>query len=181
MSIDHTFVRRPRHGYGWVDHRVVSGGHLLHLNQAEAALYLLLCVVANRHGISWYHPRTLARLIKHSPRAIEIALQHLQQKALIARMDRLVQVLDLPENEVSPRVLTSGPPQPVAAAESSDTCIEIRAQFESLDAADREELQVQARQELNRLLNGRSPSEKSIEDLAISYLGRRGSRDRIDP
>lgn len=176
MSVDLAFVRRPRGGFGWVDHRIVSEGHLERLGRTETALYLVLCVVADRHGLSWYHPRRLARLIKAEPQAVESALISLASRGLVGLDGRYVQVLDLPEKPGDSRVLTErSPGLVVSAPEQGEKAPpqDARERFERLDEAERAQLKARAAAELTALRGGRASHSRTVEALAISYLTRR--------
>lgn len=178
MSVDLAFVRRPRGGFGWVDHRIVSEGHLERLGRTETVLYLVLCVVADRHGVSWYHPRRLGRLTKADLHTVEEALRTLASRGLVALDGRYVQVLDLPEKLGDSRVLTAvSPGQPVSAPENGEKgpAEAARERFEQLDEAERERLRARALAQLTALRGGRATSTKAVDDLAISYLCRRDS------
>ena len=74
MSFDPLRVRRPSRGFGWIDHRVLSGGHLARLDSTQIATYFTLCLVADRHGISFYRPETLAKILKRPRDAVTGAL-----------------------------------------------------------------------------------------------------------
>jgi len=112
MGVDSMVVRRPSHGFGWVDRRMVSEGHLVRLNQAEVVVYLVLCVVADRHRISYYRAESLARLVKLPSERVRSALERLVQQEFIAVEGQFIQVLDL---DVRKRTQIESAPQEVSA------------------------------------------------------------------
>ena len=95
MSVDLSRVRKLPRGFGWVDARVVHEGHLAGLGPVEVVVYLALCVVADRAGVSWYRPETLARHVHHPADRVRDAIKALVRRGLIASEGRYVQVLDL--------------------------------------------------------------------------------------
>src|SRR5437660_1066899 len=109
MSVDPTRVRRPSRGFGWIDHRVLSGGYLAMLDCTQIATYCTLCLVADRHGVSFYRPESLARIIKRPTVAVVGALAELSRHGLIACGGRYVQVRDLDEIANSTPVAASSP------------------------------------------------------------------------
>ncbi len=175
MELDSSKVRRPSKGFGWVDHRIVSGGHLAQMQQAEVAVYLLLSVVADRHGISYYSAPTLARLTKCSVHDVRDALAALAARDLIAICDRFVQVVDLDDRCPSP---ASTCKSPVAVTGLTGTRpVEVTADPASvvlgrLPVHVRDELLVRARQELAVVLGRGEPTQAVLEAVAAGILGR---------
>lgn len=53
MDLDLSRVRRPSRRFGWIDRRIVTDGHLADLGPTDVSVYLVLCLVADRHGVSW--------------------------------------------------------------------------------------------------------------------------------
>lgn len=186
MNLDSTRERRPSHGFGWVDRRVVSGGHLAALPQAEAAVYLLLCVVADRHGISYYQPATLGKLVKHPESRVRAALQTLSSRGLIATAGRLVQVLALELAAPAPaqKALTpvvggiarqNEPTSTSASASQSLAPERAEALLMSLPTERRESFVATARQELAKFCGTRQPSQVVVEALAASIARGQGA------
>lgn len=173
MELDLTRIRRPngRFGWGWIDRRIVREGHLTPLKQTEVVVYLFLCLVADQHGVSWYGPRALSRLVKHPPDAIEEALIGLARRNLIAVAGRFVQVLDV--DMVLPRPadlavkLVQGLTSPPVAAPDAMTA---REQLEQLPAEKREEVLCRARQQMARFLGPHEPSASALEAVAVGLL-----------
>ena len=175
MDLDASRVRRPSRRFGWVDRRIIQDGHLAALGGAEAAVYLVLCVVADQHGLSWHSPRALAACIKQPPEHVRAALLELSRRGLVAIAGRLVQVLDLdlvsPARPVSQQAFTADPvsdrPDVVRHPQSLPTAPERLA---LLPAPVREALIEEARQKLTRITNGREPSRHVLEAVACGLI-----------
>lgn len=90
-------VRHPRGAYGWVDLRVVTEGHLRGLGPEAALVYLFLCTVGNRAGISFWSRARMSQMLHFTPAEIDDALARLIAADLIAANDRIVQVLPVPD------------------------------------------------------------------------------------
>lgn len=171
MDLDASRVRRPSRRFGWVDRRILHDGHLSALGGAEAAVYLVLCVAADRHGLSWHPLRTLAAWTKLSPERIKLALLELARRGLVAIAGPLVQVVDL--DLVDPPRLESKPaPVPAPAWDRSEvrqhpqTVLTAPEQLALLPAAARDALIERARHKLTRITNGREPSRRVLEAVA---------------
>lgn len=185
MRLDSTRERRPTAGFGWVDHRVVRGGHLATLSQSAVAVYLVLCVVADRKGISYYSPTKLGELVKHSAPRVEAALEELAERGLIAREGRFMQVLPLEAAGRAPASSGNRPgvdteagrtSAPVSPSKSASAPVSESPEIglESLPAAEREVLLERARQRLRDLAGSREPSLAVV--LAVASGLARGER-----
>ena len=179
MELDSTKVRRPSKGFGWVDHRIVSGGYLAQMEQAEVAVYLLLCIVADRHGISYYNVVTLARLTKCPVEAVRQALGALAARDLIAAQGRFVQVVDLDDRCPAP-AFSPKPPVAVTASTRSQpgesTAEPAAVVLGRLPAGVRDELLDRARQEMAVFLGGREPTPAVLEAVAAGLLHQEVSK-----
>lgn len=180
MDLDASRVRRPSRRFGWVDRRILHDGHLAALDGVAAALYLILCAVADRHGLSWYPVRMLATWTKRSPAQIEQALLQLARRELIAMAGPLVQVLDL--DLVLPRPKVTPAPVPVAqpgrpeSRQHPQMSRSAQATLAELPAAAREAAIEQARQKLTQITNGREPSPRVVEAVAWCLIRDRTAR-----
>ena len=174
MDLDLSRMRSPdrRFGWGWVDRRMVTEGRLAELDCVETALYLFLCIVADRHGVSWYETQTLSRWTKHSPDAIRQALLGLARRKLIASAGRFVQVLDLsgmvPPPAKQPSVPVRG--SDTAGSPASDQGVPASERLAALPASEREALLTRARRELGAMLGGREPSECVVTAVAAGLV-----------
>lgn len=90
-------VRYPKGAYGWVDLRIVTDGHLEGLGSEAALVYLFLCTVGNRSGLSFWRRARIAQMLNLAPVEIDGALARLIAADLIAANDRVVQVLPVPD------------------------------------------------------------------------------------
>lgn len=171
MKFDSTRERLPTHGFGWVDRRVLTQGHLARLSRAEGAVYLLLCVVGDRRGISYYSPSSLAKLVKHAEPAVRDALATLRERRFIAQEGRFFQVLPLeavttPAPGVS-AVLSdtrcAGQAAPASTPVSAPSAEEI---LDRLPTPERERWLAAARAQLARFTGSREVSPAVVRSLA---------------
>lgn len=184
MSVDSTRVRRPSRSFGWIDHRVLSGGYLAMLDCTQIATYFTLCLVADRHGISFYRPESLARIIKRPTIAVVGALAELARHQLIARGGRYVQVRDLDEiakmaastaDPATPPPALGPPPAPEPPTEAPETTLG------RLAPADRERLLQKARERFERFMGMRRPSTGALAAAAVGILREEEASCRTRP
>lgn len=175
MKLDPSRTRRPnaRFGWGWVDRRLLLDGHLIPMSQAEVVVYFFLCVVADRHGVSWYGPRSLSRLLKHPPDQIREALIRLDRRNLIALAGRFIQVVDL--DQTVPGSADPSPAVPVVDAATSlcastPDASPARDALAGLPHQQREELLRRARERMATFLGAREPSVSALEAVAAGLL-----------
>ena len=169
MELDLSRVRRPSRRFGWVDRRVLTDGRLDSLGLVPVCLYLVLCVVADRHGVSWYASATLAGLVQCPPDRIRPALDRLVRAGLVTRSDRYIQVLDLDCLMPAPAVSTALPParQPTPQKPAVPTACERLAQ---IPPDLREELLSRARARLALFLGRKEPRRSVLEALAAGLI-----------
>lgn len=171
MALDPMRVRRPNRGFGWIDHRVLSGGHLARLDCTQIATYFTLCLVADRHGISFYRPETLAKILKRPHEGIAFALTELAASGLIAHEGRYIQVRDIDEIEsvaAAPSRSTNQPAPPSAAPVAPAEAPE--AVLARLAPEQRERLIERARERFRRFLTHREPSAGVLAAAAVAVL-----------
>lgn len=173
MKLDPSRVRRPipRFKWGWVDRRIVLDGYLTPMSRTEVAVYFFLCVVADRHGMSWYSPPSMARLLKEPPDQISEALTCLARRNLVAIAGRFIQVLELdapvpePANLAQSRVqgqmLASSPPPATASAHD---------ELARVPHQQRDELLRRARERMATFLGSKEPSTSALEAVAAGLL-----------
>lgn len=87
--------RRVPPQFSWVDHRLVSDGHVQGRSAPALALYLFLVTVADADGLSWYSEAALCRQLSCRGPQLQNARAELQQAGLIAYRPPLYQVLEL--------------------------------------------------------------------------------------
>lgn len=96
-------VRRIEDGFSYIPHRFLTDGFLATLNQKQLLLYLFLCLVSDRHGLSFYAYDAICSLLQLSVDDYIEARDALMKKDLIAFDGTLFQVLDLPAKPTCPR------------------------------------------------------------------------------
>lgn len=86
----------PReYGFGWIDRRLLHEGYLRHCDPPALALYLLLTIVADAQGLSFYADATLARLLSLPVGGVAGARATLIRSGLIAYQAPITQLLSL--------------------------------------------------------------------------------------
>ena len=89
-------LRKISGSFAFIEHRLLRDGFWNTLSQHELLLYLLLIVVADRNGLSYYSYDRLCTLLKISVDEYILARDALIEKDLIAFDGSLFQVLSLP-------------------------------------------------------------------------------------
>ena len=89
-------LRRIEGGFSFIPHRFVSDGFLSCLSQKELLLYLFLCLVSDRNGLSFYSYDVICSLLEISVDEYVEARDGLNRKDLIAFDGTLFQVFNLP-------------------------------------------------------------------------------------
>ena len=112
--IDHERVRHTPTQFSWVDHRLVRGNYLLRASAPAWALYLVLVTVGDEHGLSYYAPRTLARLLSLSEDGVAEARRQLVAAGVLAYAEPLYQVLGLATPPTLTRTAVATPTSPAA-------------------------------------------------------------------
>ncbi len=88
--------------FAWVDRALLHTGFLSEMRQEEFALYMFLCLVADRYGVSYYGSKKIRKLLKMGYRRFQAARDALVKKGLIVfekdpRTNQVIyQVLPLP-------------------------------------------------------------------------------------
>lgn len=94
-------VRKITGSFAFVEHRFLRDGFWVSLTRDELLLYLLLVVVADRFGLSYYSYDKLCTLLAMPVDEYIVARNALIKKDLIAFDGRLFQVLSLPREPVT--------------------------------------------------------------------------------
>ena len=102
-------VRSIKGGFSYIPHRFFSGGFLASLNQQELLLYLLLIIVSDRNGISFYGYDLICSLLQFTVDDYIEARRGLMAKDLIAFDGSFFQVLELPSEPVRVSDATEDP------------------------------------------------------------------------
>ena len=89
-------VRAVPAQFSWIDQRLVRESFLCRAEPGAWALYLVLVIVADAQGLSYYSDATLCRLLRWEPLQLTHARQQLIAGDLLAYQKPLYQVLALP-------------------------------------------------------------------------------------
>jgi hypothetical protein len=85
----------PREGFWWVDRRFFPE-HAPHLSRDAVLLYLFLCSVSDRHGLSYWKEVSTAARLRTTPALVVRAREELLVRDLVVHEPPLTQVLSLP-------------------------------------------------------------------------------------
>jgi len=78
-------VRRiGKSGFGWIDARMNGDGWLGVLTPEDIAVYVFLCLVADRKGVSWYRRDRIREALGIGESEIRVALGRLCKLGLVA-------------------------------------------------------------------------------------------------
>ncbi len=86
----------PMEGFSWIDRRFFRDGFADTLSSDEIILYLFLCSVADRHGLSFFRAESICCLLKLSGSQLEAARRGLVTRGLVGFEFPLYQVFALP-------------------------------------------------------------------------------------
>jgi len=118
-------LRHLERPFGWVPFRLLTSGQLAPLSVSAKALYLVLCLVADRQGLSYWSEGRLQAQVGLDAAAFRQARDELQRHDLLAFDGRLYQLLSRPPGD-SPRPRTakeprrtSGRPEPIGVVLAS--------------------------------------------------------------
>jgi hypothetical protein len=97
-------VRKIQGSFAFIEHRFLRDGFWIDLTHQQRLLYMLLVLVADRHGLSYYSYDKLCSLIGFSVDDYVTARNALIDQDLLAFDGTLFQVLALPErrSQLSP-------------------------------------------------------------------------------
>ena len=103
--LDPTRIRHIEGGFSFIPHRFLTDGFLDTLNQKELLLYLFLCLVSDRYGLSFYAYDAICSLLLFSLDNYIAARNGLIKKDLIDFDGTIFQVLELPVSslQISPK------------------------------------------------------------------------------
>jgi hypothetical protein len=176
MDLDLSRVRPLSRRFGWVDRRIFWDGHLAKMSQVEVAIYLVLCVIADRHGLCWCARKTLAAQTKHPADRIQEALRSLASRGLLAVQGRFIQVLEVTEPAPDSEDRSAPPePTPVAAPGISPASSRVDREpaavvLARLDPGLRENLLKRARAKMAPFLGCCEPLPSALEAVAAGLL-----------
>lgn len=113
-------VRKIQGSFAFIEHRFVRDGFWIELTHHERLLYVLLVLVADRQGLSYYSYDKLCSLAGFTVDDYVAARNALMDQDLLAFDGTLFQVLDLPAKPVpslSPRSSRNMDRSPVSLAQ----------------------------------------------------------------
>lgn len=90
-------VRKIQGSFAFLEHRFLRDGFWIDLTHHERLLYVLLVLVADRQGLSYYSYDKLCSLAGFTVDDYVVARNALMDQDLLAFDGTLFQVLDLPE------------------------------------------------------------------------------------
>ena len=90
-------VRRISGSFAFIEHRFLRDGFFASLDHHELLLYLLLVIVGDRNGMSFYSYDKICTLLRVSVDEYTLARNSLIEKDHIAFDGKFFQVLSLPE------------------------------------------------------------------------------------
>jgi hypothetical protein len=93
-------VRKITGSFAFIEHRFLRQGFWANLSHHELLLYVLLVLVADRNGLSYYSFDKLCALLQLCPDDYLVARNALIHKDLIAFDGLLFQILSLPDKPV---------------------------------------------------------------------------------
>ena len=96
-------------------HRLLKDGYVQRCGVVEMALYLILVIVGDRNGVSFYSDRSLCALLKILPGELSSARNRLQKLRLIAWEAPFYQILSLDEDNESNVAASRKPMTPAPA------------------------------------------------------------------
>ena len=133
VILDATRLRgRPPRPFCWVDPRLIKDSHIHACQPQDLALYLILLIVGNQHGISYYGEASLCRLLKIETYQLCHARRNLVETGLIAYDKPYYQVLDLGEFEAQRPPSRPRPPEVPPLVHRDDLTAEEREKVVSM-------------------------------------------------
>lgn len=115
-------LRHLERPFGWAPFRLLSSGQLARLSVSATALYLVLCLVADRQGLSYWGNARLQALVGLHAEALRRARDELQRHDLLAFDGKLYQLLSLPPGDCQPPLTRTkesrrepGRPEPIGS------------------------------------------------------------------
>lgn len=102
-------------GFGWLDARLWRDGWLEVMTAEDVAVYVFLCLVGDRQGVSWYRQDRIRGALAMNEQALWRALGRLEALGLVAyrpfhahAIDGYRQVLAVPPGGPVPARLVAG-------------------------------------------------------------------------
>ena len=96
-------LRKVPPQFSWMDQRLVRQHHIERCDHAAWALYLVLVIVADAEGLSYYSDASLERMLRLDYTGLSAARAQLCQAGLVLYQKPLYQVLALDQPAPLPR------------------------------------------------------------------------------
>ena len=107
-------IRCVHGGFAFIPHRFLTDGFIKRLEPTELLLYLLLVMVSDAFGLSYYGDTAICRLLRITLSDLRQCRQILINEDLIVYEVPLYQVLELPLKPVPVKGNTKTAPLPVS-------------------------------------------------------------------
>jgi hypothetical protein len=91
-------VRSVEKPFAWIPFRLLTDGYMANLSDRAKLVYLLLCLAADRNGLSFYGDKRILSYFQLGPGELQLARRELIEKDLVAYDGHLYQVLSLPKS-----------------------------------------------------------------------------------
>lgn len=103
-------LRHVPRQFSWIDQRLVRDRHIQGRSPEALALYLLLCIVADAQGASYYSDTTACKLLSLSATRLREARAELVAAGLVAYQAPFYQVLSLESKSADPSAAVAALP-----------------------------------------------------------------------
>ena len=109
-------LRNVEHPFGWVPCRMLTNGTIASMSPIERQLYLVLALVADRRGISFYGDQRIQRTLGCSQEELRQARAALMTRDILAFDGTTYQLLPLPPDATRTANTSREPSQPSKTA-----------------------------------------------------------------
>jgi hypothetical protein len=89
-------IRTLEKPFAWLPFRFLTDGHLAAISDRAKLMYLLLCLAADRYGLSFWGDKRIQSYFQLDSSELQLAKRELIEQDLIAYDGHLYQVLSLP-------------------------------------------------------------------------------------
>jgi len=90
-------IRSVEKPFAWLPFRLLTDGHLANLSDRAKLMYLLLCLAADKNGLSFWGDKRIQSYFQLDTSELQLAKRELIDKDLIAYDGHLYQLLSLPK------------------------------------------------------------------------------------
>jgi hypothetical protein len=90
-------IRTVEKPFAWLPFRFLSDGHMAAISDRAKLLYLLLCLAADKYGLSFWGDKRIQDYFQLDTSELQLAKRELIEQDLIAYDGHLYQVLSLPK------------------------------------------------------------------------------------